>query len=496
MGPHSGANIAAGKAGNGPMEAARQFAGLASDSREVKPGYLFAALPGTKANGAAFVNDAVGRGAVAVLGRPEVAPSAAALGVRFIAAENPRLALARIAAQFFAAQPKLVAAVTGTNGKTSITVFLREIWTALGKRAASMGTIGVVTPEGETKLGHTTPGPIELHRILAELKQGGIDRLAVEASSHGLDQFRLDGADIAAVGFTNITRDHMDYHPTFEAYLACKLRLFRELAQGGAAAVVNADTERAGDFIAAAKARRLRLLTVGEKGESLKLLARTPHGDGQSLKVAYGGNTHSVALPLAGAFQVSNALVAAALAIGLDEEPGAVFAALAGLEGAPGRLEKVAAAKSGAPVYVDYAHTPDALENILTALRPHTKGKLWVVFGCGGDRDKGKRVLMGAAAAKYADRIIVTDDNPRGEEPAAIRKEALAGCPDAQEIGDRAEAIRAGIAALGEGDILVIAGKGHESGQIVGAVVHPFSDRDEAIKATILMGGRPVERRA
>jgi UDP-N-acetylmuramoyl-L-alanyl-D-glutamate--2,6-diaminopimelate ligase len=475
------------------MKAVKQFAGLASDSREVGPGYLFAALPGTRANGAEFVKDAVGRGATAVLGRPEVAASAAALGVRFIADENPRLALARMAAQFFAAQPKIVAAVTGTNGKTSITVFLREIWTALGKRAASMGTIGVVTPRGEIKLGHTTPGPIELHRILAGLKHDGIDRLAVEASSHGLDQYRLDGADIAAVGFTNISRDHMDYHPTFEAYLACKLRLFTELAQDGAAAVVNADTEHAGDFASAAKARGLRLLTVGEKGEDLKLLARTPHDGGQSLKIAHDGKTYSVALPLAGVFQVSNALVAAAFAIGLGEDAGAVFAALAGLKGAPGRLEKVAYAKSGAPIYVDYAHTPDALENILAALRPHTKGKLWVVFGCGGDRDKGKRPLMGAMAAKYADRVIVTDDNPRSEEAAAIRREALAGCPGAQEIGDRAEAIRAGIAALGAGDVLVVAGKGHESGQIVGSLVHPFSDRDEAIKAAISHGGRPAE---
>ncbi|MGC9953292.1 MAG: UDP-N-acetylmuramoyl-L-alanyl-D-glutamate--2,6-diaminopimelate ligase [Rhizomicrobium sp.] len=476
--------------------AVKQFAGLASDSREVKPGYLFAALPGMKANGAEFVKDAVGRGAVAVLGRPEVAPSAAALGVRFIADENPRKALARCAAQFFAAQPKTVAAITGTNGKTSVTVFLREIWTALGKRAASMGTIGVVTPESEKQLNHTTPGPIELHRILAELKRDGIDCLALEASSHGLDQFRLDGVDIAAVGFTNITRDHMDYHPTFEAYLACKLRLFRELARDGAAAVVNADAEHARDFIAAAKARGLRLLTVGEKGESLKLLARAPHGDGQSLTVTHDGTTYVVALPLAGAFQASNALIAAAFAIGLGEDARAVFAALADLKGAPGRLEKVATARNGAPVYVDYAHTPDALENVLTALRPHTKGKLSVVFGCGGDRDRGKRPLMGAVAAKFADRVIVTDDNPRSEDAAAIRKEALAGCPGAQEIGERARAIRAGIAALGEGDVLVIAGKGHESGQIMGSVVHPFSDRDETIKAAISLGGRSAERKA
>ncbi len=495
MGPHSGAKIVVGKVGKSPMEASEKFAGLASDSREVRPGYLFAALPGTKANGAEFVKDAVSRGAIAVLGRPDVALSAAALGVRFIADENPRKALARFAARFFADQPRTVAAVTGTNGKTSVSVFLREIWTALGKPAASMGTIGVVTPSGATKLDHTTPGPIELHRILAKLKCGGIDRLAVEASSHGLDQFRLDGVDIAAVGFTNITRDHMDYHPTFEAYLSCKLRLFDELARDGAAAVVNADSDHAEDFIAAAKARGLRLLTVGEKGDAVRLLARTPRVGGQSLQIAHGGESYGVELPLPGAFQASNALMAAAFAVGLGEDARAVFAALANLKGAPGRLEKVAVAKSGAPVYVDYAHTPDALENVLSAMRPHTTGNLVAVFGCGGDRDKGKRPLMGAVAAKFADRVIVTDDNPRSEDAAAIRAEALAGCPGAREIGDRAAAIRAGIEMLAEGDVLVIAGKGHETGQIVGTVVHPFSDREEAVKAALSLGGSPAERR-
>ena len=494
MGPHSSANIAAGKLGKSPREMVKEFTGLASDSREVKPGYLFAALPGAKANGAAFVKDAVARGASAVLGRPDVAASAAAAGVRFIADENPRKALAGYAAAFYAAQPKIVAAVTGTNGKTSITVFLREIWTALGERAASMGTIGVVSPQGEIKLNHTTPGPIELHRILAELKRDNIDHLAVEASSHGLDQFRLDGVDIVAAGFTNITRDHMDYHPTFEAYLACKLRLFKEMVRDGGVAVVNADTEHADAFIATAKARGLHLLTVGEKGDSLRLLARCPHGDGQSLKIAHSGNVFAVELPLAGAFQASNALMAAAFAIGLGEDARAVFAALAKLKGAPGRLEKVAVARNGAPIYVDYAHTPDALENVLTALRPHTKDKLSVIIGCGGDRDKGKRPLMGAAAIKFADRVLVTDDNPRSEDAAMIRKEILAGAPGAREIGDRIEAIRDGIAALGEGDTLVIAGKGHESGQIVGNVVHPFSDRDEAIKAALAAGGLAVER--
>ena len=467
-----------------------KFAGLAGDSRDVQPGFLFAAMPGTKADGAAFVKDAVARGAVAVLGRPEIAPAAKALGVEFIAAENPRLTLARYAAAFFGAQPATIAAVTGTNGKTSITVFLREIWTALGKRAASMGTIGVVTPGKTIKLNNTTPGPIELHKLLADLKHDGIEHLSVEASSHGLDQFRLEGADIAAVAFTNITRDHMDYHPTFEAYLNCKLRLFRELARDGAAAVVNADTDHADAFIAAASERGLKLITVGERGGGLKLVSRLPTGGGQTLRIVHQGREYAVALPLAGAFQASNALVAAGLALGLGEKPAAVFSALEQLKGAPGRLEKVAVAASGAPIYVDYAHTPDALENVLTALRPHTAGRLAVVFGCGGDRDKGKRPLMGDVASRLADRVIVTDDNPRTEPAAAIRAEILAGSPGATEIGDRHEAIRAAISGLASGDVLVIAGKGHESGQIVGTTIHPFSDRDVAVQAAVSLGGR------
>jgi UDP-N-acetylmuramoyl-L-alanyl-D-glutamate--2,6-diaminopimelate ligase len=475
-------------------EAVKKFTGLASDSREVKAGFLFAAIPGTKGDGASFVGDAVARGAVAVLGKPEIADAVKAAGVDFIAAENPRLALAHAAAAFYGAQPATIAAVTGTNGKTSITVFLREIWTQLGKRAASMGTIGVVTPEHTITLHHTTPGPIEVQKILADVKADGIDYLALEASSHGLDQYRLDGADIAAVGFTNITPDHRDYHPTFEHYLNAKLRLFRDLARDGAAAVVNADTEQSQTFIAAAAERGLRLITVGEHGGGLKLLSRDPSLDGQKLEIQYAGKTYRIALPLAGAFQASNALVAAGLAIGLGEPADGVFTALEHLKGAPGRLEKVAVAAHGAPVFVDYAHTPDGLENVLAALRPHTRRKLVVVFGCGGDRDKAKRPQMGEIAARLADFVIVTDDNPRSEEAAAIRKEILAGCPEATEIGDRGEAIRAAIVGLGEGDVLVIAGKGHESGQIVGTEVHPFSDRDEAVAAAVKLGGREWSR--
>ena len=490
MTPQSGTMVATAKVGKNAMKASKEFSGLASDSRAVRPGYLFAALPGSQADGADFVEDAVARGAVAILGRPELAARARALGVRFIADENPRRALARQASAFFAAQPDTVAAVTGTNGKTSVCVFLRQIWSALGKPAASLGTIGVVTAQGETALKQTTPDPIELHRLLAELKGGGIDFLAMEASSHGLDQYRLDGVRIRAVAFTNISRDHMDYHATFEAYLAAKLRLFREVVAEGGVAVIDADAAHADAFLEAAKARGLRAVTVGERGDTLKLVSRAAGDGGQTLGVVHAGRTFRIELALAGGFQASNALIAAGLAIGLGDDAARVFAALAHLRGAPGRLEMVAVAASGAPIYVDYAHTPDALETVLSAMRAHVRGRLHVVFGCGGDRDKGKRPLMGAAAAKFADRVIVTDDNPRGENAAAIRKEILAGCPNATEIGDRAEAIHAAIAALQAGDVLIVAGKGHETGQIVGRETRAFCDRDEAVRSALTLGGR------
>jgi UDP-N-acetylmuramoyl-L-alanyl-D-glutamate--2,6-diaminopimelate ligase len=489
MEPHSGARLTAGKVTNdNNMNWVREFAGLASDSRAVKPGYLFAALPGSKDDGARFIPDAVKRGAVAVLARPEAAGMAR--GVHFIADENPRARLAKFAAAFYGAQPSIVAAVTGTNGKTSVAVFLRQIWQTLGHPSASMGTIGVVTPTAAFTLAHTTPDPIEVHALLAELKREGVEHLALEASSHGLDQYRLDGVQIAAGAFTNITRDHLDYHASFEAYLAAKLRLFTEVLHADGVAVINVDAEHAEEFLKASETRGLRILTVGETGDTLRLVTREPFADGQRLGILYDGQSFDVSLPLAGSFQASNALVAAGLAIALGDDAAKVFAALEHLKGAPGRLEKVATAKSGAPIYVDYAHTPDALETVLTALRPHVTGKLYVIFGCGGDRDKGKRPLMGKAAAAFADRVILTDDNPRSEDAAAIRAQAHTGCPDAEEIGDRATAIRAGITALQSGDALIIAGKGHESGQIVGTVVHPFSDRDKAIEAALSLGGK------
>lgn len=491
MAPQSQGTVPESMVGKNAMKAPPEiYTGITSDSRDVKPGYLFAALPGTKVDGAVFVKDAVARGAAAVLGRPEIAPAAAALGVPFIADDNPRRALALKAARFFGAQPKTIAAVTGTKGKSSIVAFVREIWTQLGLPAASLGTVGVVTPKGEIALRHTTPDPVEIHRLLAELKNDGVDHLALEASSHGLDQFRLDGVEVAACAFTNLSRDHFDYHPTIEHYLGAKLRLFSDIVRDGGIAVVNADADYADRFIAAAKARKLTLLTVGKAGEAIALLSREGRIDGQTLKLRHAGKDYSVSLPLAGDFQAANALVAAGLVIGLGGDPAKVFTALEHLKGAPGRLEKVAYAASGAPVYVDYAHTDASLAQVLAAVRPHVSGKLHVIFGCGGDRDKGKRPLMGKAATENADIVIVTDDNPRTEDPATIRRQALAGAPGAREIGDRAEAIRTAIAALAAGDMLIIAGKGHEPYQIVGTQMLHFSDREEAQKAAIALGGR------
>ena len=489
MTPHSGA-IVGHTTRNAAMVGVKEFAGITSDSRKVKPGYLFAALTGSKTDGARFVKDAVARGAIAVLGAPAIADTVAAAGVRFIADENPRAGLAQFAAAYFAAQPETVAAVTGTKGKSSIVAFLREIWTALGKPAASLGTVGVVGPNGAVPLSHTTPDPVEIHELLARLKAEGVEHLAIEASSHGLDQHRLDGVVISACGFTNITRDHMDYHPTFEHYLQAKLRLFTEVVKVGGVAVVNADADHADRFIAAAKARGLRLITVGRKGETIHLDRREDRGGAQALELHYQGKLFYVELPQAGEFQASNALVAAGLAIGLGADAGKVFAALEHLKGAPGRMEKVAFAAKGAPIYVDYAHTPDSLEKILEALRPHTANRLHVVFGCGGDRDKGKRPLMGAIAVRLADDVIVTDDNPLTEDAAEIRQQILAAAPGAREIGDRAQAIRAAVADLGAGDVLVIAGKGHETGQYVRGEVLPFSDREQAVADAVALGGR------
>lgn len=477
-------------------EGARQFHGIAADSREIRPGFLFAALSGSRTSGAQFIEDAVKRGAVAVLGSPDLADTVKALGVKFFPAANPRQCLARIAADFYGAQPLTIAAVTGTNGKTSVAAFVRQIWAHQGLKSASLGTVGIDSPSGHVSLGHTTPDPVRLHAELARLKSEGIDHLAIEASSHGLDQYRLDGLKIAVAGFTNITRDHLDYHNTFGNYLAAKMRLFSELLPDTGAAVINADAAHADEFISASRKRNLRILTVGRQGTGLRLIAQSPQPRGQSLTVRYLDREHRILLPLAGEFQASNALVAAGMTLATGDGAEAVFAALERLKGAPGRLELVARTRQGASIFVDYAHTPDAIETVLKALRPHVTGGLHIVFGCGGDRDKGKRPLMAAAAARFADSVIVTDDNPRSEDPAVIRKEALAGAPGAREIPGRSEAIREAVAALAPDDALIIAGKGHEDYQIIGHEVLPFSDRVEAAKAARALGGEAVEEAA
>ena len=455
--------------------------GLTADSRAVTRGSLFAAFAGAKSDGAQFIPQAVDAGAAAIL--TDERPLAAEVAVPVLRVADPRRALSVAAARFFARQPRTVVAVTGTNGKTSVTVFLRQIWERAGHRAASLGTIGLVSPGRAVSGSLTTPDPVKLHETLADLAEDKVTHVALEASSHGLEQRRLDGVRFAAGAFTNLSRDHLDYHPTLEDYFAAKLRLFETLLPKGAAAVADADQPEAERVRAIAASRELEFLGVGENGETLKLRSVTRMHDGSRLLVEAWGEKHYVPLPLVGRFQVSNALVAAALAIATGVEAATALAALADLKGASGRLELVGAHPSGAQVFVDYAHTPDALANALRALRPHTEGKLVVVFGAGGDRDPGKRPLMGEAAALNSDRAIVTDDNPRSEDPAAIRKAVLGGAAGAEEIGDRRAAIRQAIAGLRQGDILLIAGKGHETGQEIGGKVLPFFDQEEARNA-------------
>lgn len=458
-----------------------EIRGLTADSRHVQPGDLFAALPGAKADGAAFVADAVGRGAAAVLIKEGSAP---ALPVPVIAVANPRRELALMAARFYGAQPRTIVAVTGTNGKTSVVSFVRQIWQGLGHDAASLGTVGLVSARGTTSLSHTSPDPVTLHRLLAELAATGTTHAALEASSHGLAQYRLDGVRLAAGAFTNISRDHLDYHADFEDYFAQKLRLFRELLPAGAAAVVDCDSAGAERVCEAAGERGLELVSVGRKGHALRLARVVRDGFAQRLTIEHSGARHDVTLPLVGGFQVSNALVAAGLCLACGARADEVLPRLESLQGARGRLDHAGTTARGAPVFIDYAHTPDALANALDALRPYVSGRLVVVFGCGGDRDRGKRPQMGTVASEKADLVYVTDDNPRSEEPAAIRAEILAAAPGAIEIGDRRQAIGEAIAGLQAGDVLLVAGKGHETGQIVGTQVIDFSDH-QVVRAAL-----------
>jgi UDP-N-acetylmuramoyl-L-alanyl-D-glutamate--2,6-diaminopimelate ligase len=480
-GPHARPCFATGPLGD------PEISGLTADSRQVKPGFLFAALRGAARDGRAFAAEAVQRGAAAILTDD---PAALVLDpesrgrVAIVADANPQRRLALLAARFYGRQPRVVAAVTGTNGKTSVAHFTREIWAASGHPAASLGTLGLVSPSGRRSGALTTPDPVGLHRDLAELAAAGIDHLALEASSHGLAQFRLDGVAVAAAAFTNLTRDHLDYHGDMAAYRAAKTRLFTELLAPCGAAILNADSPEFAALAAACRAGGHPVVAYGgAPGCELRIVEQTPRPCGQWITAELSGAAHEFELPLVGAFQAMNVLAALGLVTATGLPLQAALPALPRLTGVPGRLQLAGETATGAAIFVDYAHTPDALATVLAALRPHTRGRLAVVFGAGGDRDRGKRPLMGRAASELADRVYVTDDNPRSEEPAEIRRAILAAAPTAVEIGDRRAAITTAIAELRRGDVLVIAGKGHESGQIVGAEILPFDDVEVAREA-------------
>lgn len=464
--------------------------GVTADSRKVAPGALFVALPGSAADGRAFIPQALAQGAAAVLAPSDTPDNAAPV---LVTSGDVRRAYAIAARSFYGAQPKTCVAITGTNGKTSVATFCREIWAGIGHKSASMGTLGVIGQKGDktyalTGPGLTSPDAAEAARLLAELARKEVTHLALEASSHGIDQRRLDGVALKAAGFTNLTQDHLDYHGTMENYRTAKLRLFEALLPRGRTAVLNADSDAYSAFASASIMAGLSVFGVGERGRDLTLIGRKATPEGQRLTLDVRGSVREILLPLAGAFQASNVLVAAGLCIAAGDAPDAVVGALENLTGAQGRLQRIGARQAGAKgeVYVDYAHTPDGLETVLNALRPHATGRLIVVFGAGGDRDRGKRPLMGGIAGRLADVAIVTDDNPRSEDPASIRAQVLAGYPDAMEIGDRRTAIETAIEMMGDGDVVVIAGKGHEQGQIVGGVTHPFDDATVASEALSL----------
>jgi UDP-N-acetylmuramoyl-L-alanyl-D-glutamate--2,6-diaminopimelate ligase len=457
------------------------ISGISSDSRSVKPGELFFALAGTKTDGAGFAKDAIAKGAAAVV--TSISTSVSDASVPVIKVDDPRRLLALSAANFSGAQPRTMVAVTGTAGKTSVASFTRQIWAQAGIPAAQIGTTGVIAPNRNDYGSLTTPDPVTLHRLLAELADEGVTHAAMEASSHGLDQRRLDGVKLAAGAFTNLGRDHMDYHPTVEHYFQSKMRLFDTLLPNGAPAVIYSDDEWSDRAIAAAKSASLDVCTVGRKGDFLCLKRVEHFREKQVAEIHHGGDIFEVHLPLAGDFQIANAIVSAGLAIVTGMPAAKALQALHHIKGAPGRLELVGNTRDGALCYVDYAHKPDALENVLTSVRPFTTGRVVVVFGCGGDRDKGKRPIMGEIATRLADVTIVTDDNPRSEVAAQIRSEIMAAAEGAVEIPDRAKAIRDAVHMLRAGDTLIVAGKGHEEGQIIGDQVLPFSDHNEIRKA-------------
>ncbi|MFM7656094.1 MAG: UDP-N-acetylmuramoyl-L-alanyl-D-glutamate--2,6-diaminopimelate ligase [Paracoccaceae bacterium] len=476
------------RAGRDPV-----LSGLTVDSRAVRSGMLFAALPGARMHGAEFIGPALRMGAAAILtdaaGARMAAEALEGAEAAVIIADDPREALAYAAALWFGAQPDTMVAVTGTNGKTSVATFARQIWMALGHAAINIGTTGV---EGawEAPSSHTTPDPITLHALLAEAAAAGVTHAAMEASSHGLDQRRMDGVRLRAAGFTNLTQDHLDYHHTMEAYGAAKAGLFSRLLPEDGTAVINLNGAGGAAMADLCAARGVETLTIGrEEGADLRIRGQRYDATGQDLRFDWQGQPHQVHLNLVGGFQAENVLVAAGLVIGAGAAPGDVFRALPQLSGVRGRMQLAATRKNGAAVYVDYAHTPDAIETALKALRPHVLGRIVIVFGAGGDRDTTKRPLMGAAARAHADVLYVTDDNPRSEEPAAIRAAIMAACPEANEVGDRAEAILRGVDALGPGDALLIAGKGHETGQTIMGQVYPFDDVEQASIAVAALDG-------
>ena len=467
-----------------------EITGLCLHAKDAQPGFLFAALAGNKTHGREFIADAKAKGAIAVLSDPQSLNAILAHGLIPLLHPEPRIALAKMAARFYTPVPTKILAITGTNGKTSGTVFARQLLQQLGHRAASIGTIGIITQDGTEDSALTTPDTIQFHKILQSLAQRGITHAAFEAGSHGLHQHRIDGvaADVAA--FTNLTRDHLDYHGTMENYFAAKASLFERILKPGGVAVLNRDIPYFAPLSTIAHKRHQRVLSFGEHVTAdIRITALIPHHAEQQIDLSVMGEARSFRLPLLGRFQAFNIACAIGMAIGCGESVSAVLSAVPHLRGVPGRMQLAAKAKSGAPIFVDYAHTPDAIENVLRSLRPHCAGKLHIVLGCGGDRDPGKRPMMGALAGELADAVIVTDDNPRTEDPAKIRAAIMAAVPQATEIGDRAEAITTAIQHLGPKDILVIAGKGHEHRQIVGKIVHPFDDVSVAQHAAIAQGG-------
>ncbi|WP_026941000.1 UDP-N-acetylmuramoyl-L-alanyl-D-glutamate--2,6-diaminopimelate ligase [Hellea balneolensis] len=448
--------------------------GLTCDSREVKPGYVFAALPGTVTDGRKYIESALENGAEAIL-----STGALELPVPYLKSSEPRLSYAQMAAKLYAGQPQTLVAMTGTNGKSSTVEFLRQIWAFAGKQAACFGTLGVQAPKGYRPLTHTTPDAVALHKTLSELKDEGVTHAAMEASSHGLDQYRLDAVKITAAGFTNLTQDHFDYHSDAEDYFMAKARLFAELTPSDAPVVINTNDAYGQRLAQMCEERGQGVMQVGWSGQDIRIDEVMPRASSQIVTLVVEGERHKIELPLAGEFQVLNAVSALGLALVTGIDKITALKALENLHGVAGRMERAGQTKDGAPIFVDFAHTEDGLDKLLRSVRPHTMGDVIVVFGCGGDRDPDKRSKMGQVAAKLADGVIVTDDNPRNEDAANIRKAVLVGCPDATEIGDRAEAIREGIKRLKPQDCLVIAGKGHEQGQIVGTKVIPFSDVDQ-----------------